>query len=155
MNFLQTPVAAGAVGARASVARAASLVADMAAFHHGSRVDDWPALCGLTTKLLAAALPAVAGAEAAEAAEAGGTAAGAPQSAAQVLETDQGAAAATAAAAAAAAVLPSRASESATADAAAADLTAEALRLLQAVLIGHCQVGFLFRPNAVMLECWI
>lgn len=48
---------AGDSEAKASVARAASLVAHMASYHHGSRVSNWQQLASLASRLLTVALP--------------------------------------------------------------------------------------------------
>lgn len=109
---------AAAAEARANAARAASLVAGMTAFHHGSRVGDWAPLCDLASRLLAAALPAAAGTEVAEGQQSLAAAAEVPAAGGD----------------ARAAVAAGEAAET-------ADLTTQALRLLQAVLIGHCQVS--------------
>ncbi len=117
LSDMRQPCHAAATEARANAARAASLVAGMTAFHHGSRVGDWAPLCDLASRLLAAALPAAAGADVAEG------------------QQSLGAAAEVAAGGdARAAVATGEAAET-------ADLTTQALRLLQAVLIGHCQVS--------------
>lgn len=117
LSDMRQPCHAAATEARANAARAASLVAGMTAFHHGSRVDDWAPLCDLASRLLAAALPAAAGTDVAEG------------------QQSLGAAAEVAAGGdARAAVATGEAAET-------ADLTTQALRLLQAVLISHCQVS--------------
>jgi hypothetical protein len=173
--------AAGAEEARAGVARACGLVADMAAFHRGSRVGDWAPLCELTSRLLAAALPLEAAPEAATAAEQSSTATAAaaaageqvtppalPDAGQQVSEAAAGhqqAATVTTAghsdgqpaaldanvaevhrrveAPAVGADTGAAAAANLAAAPAVGELAAQALRLLQAVLIGHCQVAIL------------
>lgn len=130
-----TRLPAGVAEARANVGRAAGLVASMGAFHHGSRVGDWGPLSDLTGRLLAAALPAKPAADVSEAAAAKGGAGGA-------LPAAMGAGAAGGGEPMeAAAAAPAGGGEASSAAAQAADLTAQALRMLQAVLIGHYQVS--------------
>ncbi len=95
----------------------------MAAFHHGSRVTDWATLCRLATWLLAAALPASK------------EAAAQPTTVPQPQPADEQAAGRPTAA------MPPAGPSSAAVVATVEDaLTAQTLRLLQAVLLGHCQV---------------
>jgi hypothetical protein len=158
-------------------------VADMAAFHRGSRVGDWAPLCELTSRLLAAALPPDAAPEAAAAAEQPGRAAAAAAAGrmgAAPAQPDSEQQASELAAGHQQAAMPTPAGQSggqpaarvaddaevhggseaptagATAGAVAAadvaeapapgDLAAQALQLLQAVLIGHCQVTLPWAP---------
>lgn len=118
---------AGSSEAAASVARAASTVSLLASFHHGSRVTDWRQLAGLTTKLLDAAL-----------ALQGGWSEVADTASQQLLHSSTEA------------VQPGALIAAADKDDTDKDdkpttrvLLAQALVVLRAVLVGHCQVSHL------------